>query len=51
MSVLVHELNELKEVVKNKKETTLELDNMGNVIKTTVENGVRKIVKKKTHLS
>lgn len=51
MSVLVHELNELKEVVKNKKETTLELDNMGNVIKTTVENGVRKTVKKKTHLS
>jgi len=51
VSVLVHELNDLKDVIKNKKETTLELDNMGNIIKTTVENGVRKIVKKKTHLS
>ena len=51
VSVLVHELNDLKDVIKNKKETTLELDNMGNVIKTTVENGMRKIIKKKTHLS
>ena len=51
VSVLVHELNDLKDVIKNKKETTLELDNMGNVIKTTVEGGLRKVLKKKTHLS
>lgn len=51
VSVLVSELNDLKTVIKNKKETDIKYDTFGNLIKIEVENGVRKVTTKKRYLS
>ena len=46
-ALLIKELRELKQVVANKKETTVELSKTGDVITTTVEQGLKKIVVRK----
>ena len=43
---LIEEIRDLKNVVKNKKETAVNVDKYGDVIKTEVENGFRTTVKK-----
>jgi glycerol-3-phosphate dehydrogenase len=44
---MINELRELKKIVANKKETTVELSKTGDVIMTTVEQGIRKVVNRK----
>jgi len=45
MDSVVEEVRSLKEVVKNKKETNVNWDEMNNMIVTEVENGVKKSIK------
>lgn len=51
MAVFINEIQELKSIIKNKREDTTHLDNLGNVVKTSVESGYRKMTTIKTHLS
>lgn len=44
---VVKELRALQHIIKNKKESTYDLDQFGNYVKTTMENGVTEIVKGK----
>ncbi|MBU3681640.1 MAG: phage tail tape measure protein [Flavobacterium sp.] len=46
-AAMINELRELKKIVANKKETTVELSKTGDVIMTTVEQGIRKVVNRK----
>jgi acyl carrier protein phosphodiesterase len=46
LKVVYNAFVELKETIKNKPETSLNLDNLGNVIETRVENNVKTIIKK-----
>lgn len=46
-AAMINELRELKKIVANKKETTVELSKTGDVIMTTVEQGIKKIVHRK----
>tara|TARA_R110000868_G_scaffold35798_1_gene127837 strand:- start:6571 stop:9162 length:2592 start_codon:yes stop_codon:yes gene_type:complete len=46
-AAMINELRELKKIVANKKETTVELSRTGDVIMTTVEQGIRKVINRK----
>ena len=48
---LLNEMKDLKNVIKNKPENTSSIDNLGNVTKRMVENGLSKTLIKKTYLS
>ena len=50
-SSLLREVRELKQVMINKPTSETKLDNLGNVIKRTTENGLTKTTIKKTYLS
>lgn len=50
-SVLVNEIRDLKKTIRDKPETQYAFDEQGNVIKSTVEAGIRKMTTKQTHLS
>jgi hypothetical protein len=47
IGMLNNRLNSLENTVKNKKETTIEWDNFGNMVKNEVEAGLRRITIKK----
>jgi hypothetical protein len=45
-AALVGEIVRLQEIVKNKKETSINIDNNGDIIKREVENGYARAIRK-----